>query len=260
MRLSGKVAVITGAARGIGRAIAEAYAKDGAELLLVDSLPAVEQTAQEIGKDQVKQRVMAYPLDLRKTEKLEQLAQYAFDTFGTVDILVNNAGVCKRNYLADLTEEEWDWHFDINVKAMFFLTKSVVRRMVEQGVKGRIVNTASIMAKIGEGGFAAYTASKHAILGFCRCLAFEMAPHGIRVNALCPGIVDTEMERQIDKEIAREQSKSPAQVKKQYESLIPLGRYAQPEDIAKAALFLASEDSDYLTGQAINVCGGMVMY
>jgi meso-butanediol dehydrogenase/(S,S)-butanediol dehydrogenase/diacetyl reductase len=260
MKLSGKVAVLTGAARGIGRAIAEAYAKEGAELLLVDSLSAVEQTAQEIGQGQPQSRVKAYSLDLRKTEKLEQLAQYAFDDFGTVDILVNNAGVCKRGFIADLKEEEWDWHFDINVKAMFFLTKSVVRRMIERGVKGRIVNTASIMAKIGEAGFAAYTSSKHAILGFCRCLAFEMAPHGIRVNALCPGIVDTEMERQIDAQMAREQSKSPAEVRKQYESLIPLGRYAQPKDIARAALFLASEDSDYLTGQAINVCGGMVMY
>jgi meso-butanediol dehydrogenase/(S,S)-butanediol dehydrogenase/diacetyl reductase len=260
MRLSGKAALITGAARGIGRAIAEAYAQEGAELLLVDSLAAVQQTAREIGQGQGKRRVLAYPLDLRQTDRFEGLAQQAFDTFGKLDILVNNAGVCKRNYLADLQEEEWEWHFDINVKAMFFLTKAVVRRMIAQGVKGRIINTASIMAKIGEAGFAAYTASKHAILGFSRCLAIEMAPQGIRVNVLCPGIVDTEMERQIDAEIARQQSKSAAEVKKQYESLIPLGRYAQPTDIAKTALFLASEDSDYLTGQAINVCGGMVMY
>ena len=187
MRLSGKAAIITGSARGIGRAIAEAYAKDGAELLLVDSLSAVEQTAREIGKDQDRLRVLAYQLDLRKTEMFEELAQYAFDTFGKVDILVNNAGVCKRNYLADLEEEEWDWHFDINVKAMFFLTKSVVRRMIAQGVKGRIINTASIMAKIGEAGFAAYTASKHAILGFGRCLAFEMAPAWHPGERLLPG-------------------------------------------------------------------------
>jgi NAD(P)-dependent dehydrogenase (short-subunit alcohol dehydrogenase family) len=258
VRLSGKAAIITGAAKGIGRAIAEAFADEGAELLLVDSLDLVEQTAREISAG--KRRVLAYPLDLRDTDKFADLVKYAFGIFGKIDILVNNAGVCKRNYLADLTEEEWDWHFDINVKAMFFLSKSVVVGMVEKGLKGRIINTASVMAKIGEAGFAAYTATKHAILGFGRCLAFEMAPHGIRVNAVCPGIVDTDMERQIDVEIAKEEGKSPAEVKKRYEALIPLGRYARPTDIARMALFLASEDSDYLTGQAINVCGGMVMY
>ncbi len=259
MRLSGKVALITGAARGIGRAIAETYAGNGAELLLVDSLAEVEQTAREISQNQAKRRAIPYTLDLRKTEKLEELAQYAFETFGRVDILVNNAGVCQRNYLENLTEQEWDWQFDINVKAMFFLTKPVVKRMIDLGIQGRIINIASIMAKIGEAGFTAYTASKHAILGFCRCLAFEMAPRGIRVNAICPGIVDTNMERQIDAEIAQEEGKSPAEVKKRYESLIPLGRYARPPDIAKAALFLASEDAEFWTGQAINVCGGMVM-
>jgi NAD(P)-dependent dehydrogenase (short-subunit alcohol dehydrogenase family) len=260
MRLSGKVAMITGAARGIGRAIAEAYVRNGAELLLVDALSTVEQTASEIGQGQANRRVLAYQLDLRDTHRFEGLVQFAFDTFGGVDILVNNAGVCKKTYLVDLEEEDWDRHFDINVKAMFFLTKEVVRRMLGKKIKGRVINTASIMAKIGEAGFAAYTASKHAILGFNRCLAFEMAAHGITVNALCPGIVDTDMERDLDSAIAREEGKSAAEVKKRYESLIPLGRYAQPTDIANAALFLASEESAYMTGQAINVCGGMVMY
>lgn len=260
MRLSGKAAIITGAAKGIGRAIAEVYAKEGAELLLVDSLDMVEQTASDIAQSQGERRILALKQDLRDTAKLDGCAQKAFDAFGKVDILVNNAGVCKRNFLANLTEQEWDWHFDLNVKSMFFLTKAVVRRMIDQGVKGRIISTASIMAKIGEAGFSAYTASKHAILGFSRCLAFEMAQHGIRVNALCPGIVDTDMEGQIDSEIAQEEGKSATEIRKRYESLIPLGRYALPVDIAKAALFLASEDSDYFTGQAINVCGGMVMY
>jgi meso-butanediol dehydrogenase/(S,S)-butanediol dehydrogenase/diacetyl reductase len=260
MRLSGKGAVVTGAAKGIGRAIAEELFRNGADLLLVDLLPEVRQTAEEIAGQGGGGRVFGHQADVRALGALDAVVREAAERLGTIDILVNNAGVCKRRLLAELTEDEWVWQFEVNVKGLFFLTKAVTGEMIRTQTHGKIVNIASIMAKIGEAGFSVYTATKHAILGFTRCVAYEMARYQIAVNAVCPGIVDTDMELAIDSETAAQEGVSVAEVRKRYESLIPFGRYAYPRDIAKAVLFLSSQEADFITGQAINVCGGMVMH
>lgn len=260
MKLTNKAAIITGAARGIGRAIAETFGRNGADLILADILPQVNDTAGEIQKMHDNISVYAFNTDIRDLTGINRLVEYSISKVKRIDILVNNAGICRRTMLVDLTEQEFLAQFDVNVKGTFFISKAIARHMIELDIPGRIINTASVMAKIGEAGFSVYTATKHAILGLSRCLAFEMAPYHICVNSICPGIVDTDMERNIDQEKAREENKDVGSIKKQYEAMIPLGRYGQPMDIANTALFLASPESDYITGQAINVCGGMVMY
>lgn len=259
MRLENKVALITGAARGIGKSIALAYLMEGANVVLTDVLPILKNTGQEL-QEMGKGQVLTLRMDVKDQENIENVVRDVITEFGGIDILVNNAGVCRANQVVDTPEEEWDLVIDTNLKGVFLCSKSVAREMIKKGNRGKIIATASIMAKIGEAYTAHYTASKHGILGFIRCLAFELAPYGINVNAICPGYVDTDMERNFEIDYAKAENKTFEEVRKFYDSQVPLGRIAQPEDIAKVAVFLASSDSDYLTGQGINVCGGVVMW
>lgn len=260
IKLKNKTALITGAARGIGKSIAEVFARNGADLILVDILPLVNDTASEINKQYNNVNIYPYVMDLRDLNNIVRIVEHSNKEGTKIDILVNNAGICKRNMLLNLSERELFDQFEVNVKGTFFITKVILKQMIEFGIRGKIINIASIMAKIGEAGFSAYSATKHAVLGFSRCLAFEVAPYNICVNAICPGFVDTDMERGIDTEIAREEKKDIKDIIKQYESMVPFGRYANPIDIANTALFLASDESDFITGQGINVSGGLVMH
>lgn len=258
MKLKSKVTLITGAARGIGRGIAKAYAKEGSRLILTDILPVLDNTKEEISKI-CRSKVISQKMDVRNVEDVKKVVKLAINEFGKIDILINNAGICIGNLVTNISEEEWDLIFNVNSKGVFNCSKVVVKEMIKLGTKGKIINIASIMAKIGESYTAAYTSSKHAVLGFTRCLAFEMAPYGINVNAICPGYVDTEMEKNLEIQQAKAENKTFEEVRNSYISKVPFGRIGQPEDIAKVAVFLGSPDSDYMTGQSVNICGGVIM-
>jgi len=258
MKLKNKVVLITGAAKGIGKGIAKAYAEEGASVILTDILPILDDTRDEISKI-CQSKIISQKMDVRNVEDIKRIVKLAINEFGKIDILINNAGICIGNLVIDISEKEWDLIFNVNVKGVFNCSKIVAKEMIKLGTKGKIINIASIMAKIGESYTAAYTSSKHAVLGFTRCLAFEMAPYGINVNAICPGYVDTDMERNLEIQQAKAESKTFEEVQNSYISKIPFGRMGQPEDIAKVAIFLGSSNSDYMTGQSINICGGVIM-
>jgi NAD(P)-dependent dehydrogenase (short-subunit alcohol dehydrogenase family) len=258
MKLKDKVVLITGAARGIGKGIAKEYAKEGASIILTDILPTLDNTRDEISKI-CQSRIISQKMDVRKVEDIKRIVKLVINEFGKIDILINNAGICIGNSVIDISEKEWDLIFDVNVKGVFNCSKVVVKEMIELGTKGKIINIASIMAKIGEPYTAAYTSSKHAVLGFTRCLAFEMAPYGINVNAICPGYINTEMERNLEIQQAKTEDKTFEEVRNFYINKVLFKRMGQPEDIAKVAVFLGSSESEYMTGQSINVCGGVIM-
>ncbi len=258
-RLTGKIAFITGAAQGIGREIAVRFAAEDAKLVITDiqeeKLNAVSRDIQRESSAEI----LSFPLDVSDWKQVKRVVDTSIEKFGHIDVLVNNAGVCPTNRVVDIPEEEWDFVMAVNAKGTFLCSKAVAKSMIKLGIQGKIINLASIMARIGEAEFAAYTASKHAILGFTRCLAFEMAPFKIRVNAICPGIVDTDMERNLELDLAKKTGKSLEEIRDGYIRQVPLARYAQPSDIARLAVFLASDESSFITGQGINVCGGSVM-
>ena len=248
-RLAGSRVVITGAARGIGRAIAEAFAAEGAELALIDLLP------EELGSVATALRATPIVGDLRDPEGARQATQAAIGVLGGIDVLVNNAGVLRFASILDMSAEDWDLMFEVNARSMLFTTQVAVRAMIGQGrdgkiSAGKIVNMASMGGKLGSPNQAHYCASKAAVIAFTRVSAMEFGIHGINVNCICPGYVLTEMGA-----ATRTQSMVDA-----WSSKSPLGRLAEPSDVARTALFLASADSDYCTGQAMNVSGGMVMH
>ena len=255
-RLEGKRVIVTGAARGIGADIAACFAAEGARLAVVDILGAeIAEVAASVG---------AVPVsgDLRAPDGARTTIATAIDALDGVDVLVNNAGVLRFSSILDMEAEEWDLMFEVNARSMLFTTQAVVRRMIEQagddgpGVRGgrpcsgKIVNMASMGGKVGSPGQAHYCASKAAVIAFTRVSAMEFGPYGINVNCICPGFVLTEMGAG---------TRTPEMVAA-WSSTSPLGRLAEPSDVSRTALFLASSDSDYCTGQAINVSGGMVMH
>ncbi|MFW6180476.1 MAG: SDR family NAD(P)-dependent oxidoreductase [Spirochaetota bacterium] len=259
MRFKDKVVIITGGGKGIGRAIALGFAREGARLVVGynSDREAAERTAamaKEAGAG-----ALPFKVDVTSKKDCTGLVDAAVREFGGLDIAVNNAGVSTMNWAVDLTEEEWDFNMDVNAKGVFLCCQAQVRRFVEQGRGGRIVNVASIASKRPAPLLAHYAASKFAVLGFAKTLAVEVAGHGITVNNVCPGLVKTAMqEREIGWE-AKLKGVSEEQIRKEYLASIPLGRLEEPEDVARVVLFLASEDAAYMTGQAINVAGGMEM-
>jgi acetoin reductase-like protein len=258
MRFKDKVVAVTGAGKGIGRAIALAFAREGANVAIGDFEPDAAQETVELVKREGRQAVF-FGVDVRHKGECEAFVKAAVDAFGRLDIAVNNAGVSTMNWAVDLTEDEWDFNMDVNAKGVFLCCQAEVKQFVTQGKGGKIVNTASLAAKRPVILLAHYVASKYAVLGFSRSLALEVARHGIHVNCVCPGLVKTSMqEREIAWE-AKLRGLTQEQVKEEYVRSIPLGRLEEPEDVAKVVLFLASEDADYMTGQGINVTGGMEM-
>ncbi|MGQ9616129.1 MAG: 3-oxoacyl-[acyl-carrier-protein] reductase [Spirochaetota bacterium] len=246
MDLSEKVAFITGGARGIGREIADLFARNGANIAICDiNYDGVNQASEDIRKHNVK--VEGYLLDVSNLKECEEVVKKAVDNFGRIDILVNNAGITHDNLLIRMSEEEFDRVIAINLKGTFNCTKVISRVMMRQRY-GRIINIASIIGIVGNAGQANYAASKAGIIGITKSAAKELASRNITVNAIAPGYIKTEMTEAL-----------PGEVRSRMLANIPLGRPGTPSDVASVALFLASEYSSYMTGQVIVVDGGMVM-
>ncbi len=243
--LDGKVAIITGAARGIGRAIAEKYAQEGAQLALMDIVIAddAKNFEKELNDKGIKAKF--YQLDVSNFEQCQDVVKQVIEDFGRVDILVNNAGITRDNLLLRMSEKEWDAVINVNLKSAFNMTKAVLQTMMRQR-SGSIINMSSIVGVSGNAGQANYSASKAGMIGFTKSVAKELGSRNIRCNAIAPGFIDTEMTKKL-----------PEDVRKEWTKNIPLRRPGTPEDVANVALFLASDLSSYVSGQVINVCGGL---
>lgn len=255
--LKGKTIVITGSAAGIGKAIAARLAKDGADLLLADiNIKGIEKLANKIRSAGT--RCHALKVDVTDSSNVQLMVDQCLEFYGKIDVAVNNAGVSTMAPVVDLTEKDWDYNMDINAKGIFLCCRAQMRAMIPQS-HGKIINTASMAAKRGIPLLAHYTASKWAVVGFSKSLALEAAKHGITVNCICPGFVETSMQvRELAWE-AKLRDMSVDQIRQEYIDMTPLGRLQQPKDVADLVGFLASNDSNFMTGQAINITGGIEM-
>lgn len=249
--VSGKRAIVTGGANGIGRAIVAALIRHGAAVVIADlDGAAAARTAGDLAA------TGAVVMDVRRRASVEAGFAHALEQLGGCDILCANAGVSTMNKAVDLTDDEWDFNFDVNTRGVFLTNQIAARHFLAQGT-GTIVNTASLAAKVGAPLLAHYSASKFAVLGWTQALARELAPKGIRVNAVCPGFVRTGMQsREVEWE-ARLRNMTPEQVIQDYVNQTPLGRLEEPEDVADLVVFLCSSGARFMTGQGINVTGGV---
>ena len=256
--LEGKVALVTGATKGIGKVIAEALAAQKSAVAVTGrDKKAGKEAADGLLKTGAK--AIFAPLDVTDRRQAEKAVTEVEEKLGGIDILVNNAGVSDMHRVVDLTDESWDHNMDVNAKGTFIMSQLVVRRMIERKIKGRIINISSAGGKLGAPFLAHYCASKFAVIGFSQGLALEVAEHGIRVNAVCPTYTHTGMQERELRWESELRGITPEQVMGLYVKSVPLGRVAEPEDVAKVVIFLASSLADFLTGQAINVCGGNCM-
>ena len=244
--LADKVAVVTGAGRGIGRAVALAYARMGADVACVSR---TEENSAKVAAEVEALGRRAWPLavDVSDTAAVDAAAKEILELAGRVDILVNNAGVTRDNLLMRMSEEEWDTVLNTNLKGAFNFTRALTRPFIKQR-SGRIINIASVIGLIGNAGQSNYAASKAALIGFTKSIAKELAPRGITVNAIAPGFIETDMTAVLDDKVREEVL-----------GRVPLGRFGSSDDIAHAAAFLAMEPTGYVTGQVLTVDGGMVM-
>jgi len=256
MKLKDKIAIVTGGGRGIGRAISLALAKEGAHVVVVDIRSARDVT-NEIRK--MGQKALAVKADVSNSSQVDQAVKETLNQFGRIDILVNNAGIVTVASVLDLKEEEWDSVLNVNAKGVFLFSKAVAKHMIKQQTGGKIVNISSDAGKTGEPLMAHYCASKFAVIGFTEAFAIEMAPYNVYVNAVCPSFVKTDMMEFYVKELSKLRGIPVDKAKANLASDVVLGRMATPEDVAKVVIFLASSDSDYITGEAINVTGGGAM-
>jgi meso-butanediol dehydrogenase/(S,S)-butanediol dehydrogenase/diacetyl reductase len=252
--LEGRRALVTGAGTGIGRAIAEALAAAGARVAVTD-LDA--DNAQAVAA--ALEGAIAFRLDVTDAVETKRVVDRAAHDLGGLEIVCANAGVSTMRPVVDLTEEEWEHNMAVNAKGVFLTDQAAVRHFLANGVAGAIVNTASLAGKQGAPLLAHYAASKFAVVGFTQSLAREVAAHGIRVNCVCPGFVRTSMQ---DREVvweAKLRGMTQDAVREEYVSLTPLGRLEEPEDVADAVVFLASNAARFITGEALNVTGGVRM-
>jgi len=243
--LEGKTALITGASRGIGKAIAIKFATEGANVAFSDlnrdeHMEITEKELQALGVN-----AKGYASNAASFEEGQTLADEIMKDFGRIDILVNNAGITRDNLLLRMTEQDWDAVITVNLKSVFNLTKAVMRTMMKQR-GGSIINMSSVVGVNGNAGQANYSASKAGMIGFTKSVAQELGSRGIRCNAIAPGFIETEMTHKL-----------PEDVREAWIKTIPLRRSCKPEDVADVATFLASDLSSYVSGQVINVCGGM---
>ena len=258
MRLKGKAAVITGGGGGIGAEICRAFAAEGAPVAVADiRLDAAEKVALEIQNSG--HRAVARSFDVADRPFVEAAADSIENELGPLDIWVNNAGVSHIVGFLECTEELWDETVRVNLKGAFVCCQAAVRRMLPRR-RGVIINMSSQSGKAGNSHYAAYCASKFGVIGLTQSLAVEYARDGIRVNALCPGVVFTPLWENMLEDYARKHNIEPEDVRRYLEDKIPLGRLCTPQDVARAAVFLASDDASYMTGQAINISGGAVMH
>ncbi|MGF3102528.1 3-oxoacyl-[acyl-carrier-protein] reductase [Rossellomorea sp. DUT-2] len=247
MNLEGKVALVTGASRGIGREIALELAREGCNVAV--NYSGSEAKANEV-VDEIKglgREAIAVQCNVADSDAVQAMVKETIGQFGSVDILVNNAGITKDNLLMRMKEAEWDDVININLKGVFLCTKAVTRQMMKQR-SGRIINISSIVGVSGNPGQANYVAAKSGVIGLTKTTAKELAPRGITVNAIAPGFISTDMTDQLPEDVRIEMLKQ-----------IPLSRFGDPQDVAKVVTFVASESASYMTGQTLHIDGGMVM-
>ena len=245
MQLAGKIALVTGASRGIGRAIALAFAREGAQVAVCGrTAETIEQLRQEL--EALGKPSLGYPVDVSQAPPVEAMVANLLDKWGRIDILVNNAGITRDALLVRMTQEDWDAVLAVNLTGTFLCMRAVARTMMRQR-SGRIINLASVVGLMGNPGQANYAASKAAILGLTKSVARELGGRGVTVNAIAPGFIETEMTGSLGDE-----------VKAHWREQIPLGAFGSPSDVAAAAVFLASEAARYITGQVLQVDGGLV--
>ena len=246
MKLAGRVALVTGAAQGIGKAVALLLARNGADIVVSDiNLVKAEEAANEIKS--IGRKALAVKGDVANWNDVERMVEIILEKFAKIDILVNNAGITRDKLILRMTEEDWDAVLDVNLKGTFHCTKAVVRHMAKQR-SGKIVNIASVVGEMGNAGQANYSASKAGVIGLTKTIAREFAQRGININAIAPGYIETPMTEVL-----------PEKAKEELKKLIPMERLGKPEDVAEAVLFLVSEESNYITGQVLNVNGGIYM-
>jgi 3-oxoacyl-[acyl-carrier protein] reductase len=244
--LEGKTALVTGASRGIGRAICVRLAREGANIVGVDiDLDLMDETAELVRAEEVD--FLAVKGDVVEFDQMKDAVSQAVDEFGSIDVMVNNAGITRDNLLIRMGEQDWDAVIDINLKGVFNCVKAAARPMMKQR-EGRIINIASVVGIIGNAGQANYSASKGGVIALTKTSARELAARGVAVNAVAPGFIETPMTEELSEE-AREASLEQ----------IPFRRYGTPEDVAAVVSFLAGPDASYMTGQVLRVDGGMVM-
>ncbi len=244
--LTGKVALVTGAARGIGQAIAKKLAIEGCDVALCDL--KAEWLAETVGIiEAAGRKVKCFEANVSDSKAVDAVVDGAIKEFGKIDILINNAGITKDTLMIRMSEEDWDAVISVNLKGTFLFTKAVARPMMKQRT-GTIVNVASIIGLIGNAGQCNYAASKAGVIALTKSAAKELAPRNIRVNAVAPGFIQTRMTDVL-----------PEEVRQKMLDAIPMRRFGQPEDVANVVLFLAGDQSSYMTGQVLPICGGMVM-
>lgn len=247
MTLSGKTAIVTGGSRGIGKAIALKLAEKGANVVVnytsnFEKAQEVVEQIKSMGRDAI-----AIKADVSNSDDVENLLKEVNKHFDTIDILINNAGITRDTLLIRMKDEDWNKVMDINLKGTYLCTKYFGKKMMKQK-SGKIINITSVVGIIGNAGQANYSASKAGVIGFTKSIAKELGSRGINVNAVAPGFIKTEMTEKLSDEVVKNYSKS-----------IPLGRFGNVEDVANVVAFLASDEANYITGQVINVDGGMVM-
>lgn len=256
-KLEGQVALITGAAGGLGQSLADGFGREGCRLFLSDlDAPRLSRVIDHLRGQGA--AVRGVPADLRSCDQTTGLVERVIQEFGHINILVNNAAVSSMRSLWDLTERDWDEVLDVNVKGLFFTLQSAARHMAERG-SGSIINIASVAGRVGRPTLLHYAASKAAVISITRSAALALAKQRVRVNAIAPGMIDTEMLHDLQSAWNNMLTAEDKSGHDPSPDKVPLGRVAKPQDIVATAIYLASRDSEYMTGQTLNVCGGLVM-
>ena len=251
-RLEGKSALITGAARGIGKAFAEAYLREGASVAIADiNLKGAQATAAELGSGAI-----AIEMDVTKQDSIDAAVAKTIDAFGRIDILINNAALFTAAPIVEIRREDYDRVFEINVAGTLFTLQAVARHMIERGGGGKIINMASQAGRRGEALVAGYCATKAAIISLTQSAGLNLIEHGINVNAIAPGVVDGEHWDGVDAFFAKYEHKAPGQKRKEVGEAVPYGRMGRAEDLTGMAVFLASDEAEYIVAQTYNVDGG----
>lgn len=255
MRLQGKTALITGAARGIGRAFAAAYIAEGARVAIADiDIARARATAAELGPEAV-----AVEIDVTRQDSIDAAVAETIEALGQIDILINNAALFTAAPITDITRADYARVFDINVAGTLFTLQAVARHMIERGIRGHIINMASQAGRRGEPLVAVYCATKAAVISLTQSAGLNLIAHGINVNAIAPGVVDGEHWDGVDAFFAKHEGKAPGQKKREVGAAVPYGRMGRAEDLTGMAVFLASAEADYIVAQCYNVDGGQWM-